>query len=84
MIWGKTTFSRSDTLDPAYEAIFVEFSDRFVAGMDYGGGRPRLAKFREEREKNLRPIRRDRTDEAKHTIAYRNAWKLLTGRDLAP
>lgn len=83
-IWRTTTFSQSDTLEPAYKAIFVAFSDRFVAGMDYGGGRPRLATFWEGRAKNLRLILRDLPDEAKHNIAYRNAWKLLTGRDFAP
>lgn len=81
VIWTKTTFSQSDVLDPAYRAIFVEFSDRFVSGMDYGGGRPPLPKFWEDRAKNLRLILRDLPEEAKHNIAYRNAWKLLTGRD---
>jgi predicted TIM-barrel fold metal-dependent hydrolase len=83
VIWTKTTFSQSDTLDPAYKSIFVDFSDRFVAGMDYGGGRPRLARFWEERVKNLRLILRDLPDEAKHNIAYRNSWKLLTGHEFA-
>ena len=83
-IWTTTGFSQSDKLDPAYKAVFIEFSNRFVAGMDYGGGRPPLAKFWEERAKNLRLILRDLPDEAKHNIAYRNAWKLLTGRDFAP
>lgn len=83
-IWSTTKSSQSSTLDPAFKAIFVDFSDRFVSGMDYGGGRPRFARFWEERAKNLRLIMRDLPDKAKHDIAYRNAWKLLTGRDLAP
>lgn len=83
-IWTTSASSQSSMLDPAYKAIFVEFSDRFVAGMDYGGGRPRLTDFWWKRVENLRLIMRDLPDEAKHNIAYRNAWKLLTGRDFAP
>jgi len=84
VIWTTSALSQSSTLDPAYKAIFVEFSDRFVAGMDYGGGRPRLTDFWRKRVDNLRLILRDLPEEAKHNIAYRNAWKLLTGRDFTP
>ncbi len=80
-IWAKSTLGQSDTLDAEYRAILTDFSDRFVAGMDYGGGRPPLARFWQERAKNLRLIIRDLPPEAQHNIAYRNAWKLLTGRD---
>lgn len=84
VIWTKAGSSQSDTLAPAYRALLVEFNDRFVAGMDYGGGRPLLARFWEERVKNIHLILRDLPDETKHNIAYRNAWKLLTGRDFVP
>ncbi|MFQ5764345.1 MAG: hypothetical protein ACE5GT_05405, partial [Rhodospirillales bacterium] len=69
------------TLVPAYKAILTEFSHRFVAGTDYGVGRRPLPMFLKEKVKNLRLILRDLSDEAKHNIGYRNAWKLLTGRD---
>lgn len=52
--------------------------------MDYGGGRPRLDRFWADRAKTLRLILRDLPDDAKHDIAYRNAWKLLTGRAFQP
>ncbi len=41
-LWKNKT---ENTLDPAYKAIFTDFSDCFVAGMDYGGGRPTLYRF---------------------------------------
>ena len=58
----------------------TEFSHRFVAGTDYGGGRAPLPRFLKDKVKNLRLILRDLPDEAKHNIGYRNAWKLLTGK----
>ncbi|NQU60319.1 MAG: amidohydrolase family protein [Rhodospirillales bacterium] len=80
VIWKTDGGSQSDTLDPAYKAILTDFSDRFVAGTDYGGGRKPLPDFLREKAKNLRLILRGLPDEAKHSIAYRNAWKLLTGK----
>jgi hypothetical protein len=81
VIWQFDGGSQTGTLKPAYKAILAEFSGRFVAGTDYGGGRGSLANFLKMRVKNLRLILRDLPDEAKHNIGYRNAWKLLTGRD---
>ncbi len=64
-----------------YKAILTEFSDRFVVGTDYGGSRDPLPEFLRNRVENVRRIIRDLPDEAKHDIGYRNAWKLLTGKD---
>lgn len=75
---------KKKTLDPDYRAILTDFSDRFVAGMDYGGGRPPLDIFwgsKKNRVGNIRLIIRDLPNKAKHNIAYRNAWKLLTGKE---
>jgi hypothetical protein len=69
------------TLKPEYKAILTDFSTRFVAGTDYGGGRIPLPVFLRVRVDNLRLILRDLPENAKHNIAYRNAWKLLTGKD---
>lgn len=80
-IWEKGMFGQKSNLDPEYKDILNEFSDRFVAGFDYGGGRPPLTKFLPGRVKNIRLITKDLTTEAKHNIGYRNAWKLLTGKD---
>jgi hypothetical protein len=69
-----------DKLKPEYKDILTEFSKRFVAGTDYGNGRPALPGFLRARIANLRLIMRDLPDEAKHNIGYRNAWQLLTGK----
>jgi hypothetical protein len=70
-----------DTLKPEYKALLTDFSDRFVAGFDFGGGRKRLPVFIGERAANIRLIIRDLPEPARHAIAYRNAWKMLTGTD---
>ena len=84
VLWRRDGESQMGKLIPAYKAILTEFSTRFVTGMDYGGGRSPLPEFIEARAKNARLIIRDLPDGARHDIAYRNAWKLLTGRDWKP
>jgi len=80
VIWQAHGNTQKDTLDPAYKAILTEFSGRFVTGMDYGGGRLTLPRFIKERAANARLIVRDLPESAQHDIGYRNAWRLLTGR----
>lgn len=80
VLWESSGSGQRDMLKPEYKVLLSEFSDRFVAGMDYGGGRPPLVQFWEGRVKNLRLILRDLPVEAQHRIAYGNAWRLLTGR----
>lgn len=80
-IWKKNIFGQKSVLDPEYKNILNEFSDRFVTGFDYGGGRPPLAAFLPDRAKNIRLITKDLTTQAKHNIGYRNAWRLLTGKE---
>ncbi|MBT3306142.1 MAG: amidohydrolase family protein, partial [Alphaproteobacteria bacterium] len=80
VIWQGDSSSQTGTLKSEYKDILSEFSDRFVAGTDYGGGRSPLPDFLKKQVKNLRLIMRDLPGEAKHDIGYRNAWKLLTGR----
>jgi len=52
-----------------------------VVGTDYGGGRAPLPDYLNSKVENIRLILRDLPTAAKHDIAYRNAWKLLTGRE---
>ncbi len=80
VIWRDTVAGQKGELKPAYKAILSEFSNRFVAGTDYGGGRAPLPEFLTDRVKNLRLIMAGLPDRAKHDIGYRNAWKLLTGK----
>ena len=82
VIWDEDWRDRQiDTLKPAYKAILTEYSDRFVAGFDYGPGNRNSETFLRKRIKNIRLIMRDLPEEAKHDIGYRTGWKLLTGRD---
>mgnify|MGYP003328489684 FL=1 len=80
VIWESATFGQRDRIKPEYLSIFNDFSDRFVSGMDYGGGGPPLTLFWETRVKNIRLILRDLPEKVQHKIAYQNAWRLLTGK----
>ncbi len=72
--------SQKKTLKPEYKKILIEFSNRFVVGTDYGGGRRPFPEHMKKKVKNVRLIMRDLPIEAKHNIGYRNAWLLLTGK----
>ncbi len=72
--------SQKDRLREDYRAILTDFCDRFVVGLDYGGGRKSLDSYIKEKTKTRRLIMRDLPDGAKHDIEYRNAWLLLTGK----
>jgi predicted TIM-barrel fold metal-dependent hydrolase len=80
VLWEDSLLGQGDRLKPAYKAILTEFSQRFVAGTDYGGGRKPLPAFLTDRVANLRLILSQLPEEARHNIGYRNAWSLLTGR----
>ena len=70
VIWQRDGGSRRGELAPAYKAVLTAFSERFMAGTDYGGGRPPLPRFLRDRLKNLRLIMRDLPDTAKRDIGY--------------
>lgn len=80
VLWQGAPGQQIETLTPEYQAILTDFSDRFVFATDYGGGRPPLSEHMRERHANFMRIIRDLPPEAQQNIAYRNAWKLLTGR----
>lgn len=81
VIWQDDGYgSQLNTLKRKYKTILTKFSNRFVIGLDYGGGRPPLPEYIRKKVKIRRLILRDLPEEAKHNIAYRNAWKLLTGK----
>ena len=69
---------QSSRLAPEYAKLLTDFSDRFVAGFDFGGGRPSLPGFIAQRAANIRRILAGLPESAQHDIAYRNAWRLLT------
>lgn len=80
VIWEGSLLGQSDKLKPAYRAILTEFSDRFVAGTDYGDVPKPLPEFLRDRAENLRRIMKQLPEEAQHNIGYRNAWRLLTNK----
>lgn len=83
-LWRHEDGVQRPRLAPAYKAVMTDFSTRFVAGLDYGGGRPPLPSYIKARAANVRLIVRDLPEDAKHNIGYRNAWRLLTGREWKP
>ncbi len=84
VIWDGPLNDQRDTLSPAYKAILTEFSSRFVAATDYGGGREAWPKFLRAKAENLRRIMQGLPEDAQHNIGYKNAWLLLTGKPWAP
>ncbi len=81
VIWETRFGHQTDTVKPAYREILTKYSDRFVAGFDYGPANRQSERFLRSRIANIRLIIRDLPDAAKHDIGYRTAWRLLTGRD---
>ena len=79
VIWEEGIFGQKSVLKPPYRAIMSKFSNRFVAGLDYGPSNRQSADYFRRRVGNIRLILRDLPEEAKHNIGYRNAWFLLTG-----
>jgi predicted TIM-barrel fold metal-dependent hydrolase len=80
VLWEDSLIGQSDRLKSAYKALLTEYSNRFVVGTDYGGGRKPLPDFLPERVDNLRRILSQLPVEAQHNIGYRNAWLLLTSQ----
>jgi len=65
-------------LEPEWKAVVEEFPDRFVLGSDaaplrFEGGYDRV--FYDHRRIILQSVRKDVAEK----IAYKNAWKLMTG-----
>jgi predicted TIM-barrel fold metal-dependent hydrolase len=80
VLWAATALGQSDTVSPEWRAIFTEFHDRFVFATDFGSGRPPLHGFLRDKVVNFERIVRDLPREVQHAFAYKNAWRLLTGK----
>ena len=81
VIWDGPPGNQQPYLAPAYKALLIEFSGRFVTATDFGGGRKNMFWFIRDKVAQQRLILKDLPDAVQHAIAYRNAWKLLTGED---
>ncbi|MBI2296143.1 MAG: amidohydrolase family protein [Betaproteobacteria bacterium] len=64
-------------LKPEWKALFNEHPERFLAASDIDAGRFR--QFPDIIQRMRRLIFSELTDRALHQIAYRNAWRLITG-----
>jgi predicted TIM-barrel fold metal-dependent hydrolase len=81
VLWEGGEGSQTDTVKAEWRAILTDFSDRFVFATDYVGRPPPLPRFLHKRDTDFNRVVRDLPDSAKHNIAYKNAWKLLTGKE---
>jgi hypothetical protein len=84
VIWDRGSKGQTKRLHPGYRDLLAKFSDRFVVGFDYGKSRRPLSTHLKNRTANIRLILSQLPTESQHNIAYRNAWKLLTGRPWHP
>lgn len=80
VLWADGVEGQTDTVKAEWRAIFTEFHDRFVFATDFGSGRPPLRDFLRRGVANFERIIRDLPREVQHTFAYKNAWRLLTGK----
>jgi len=67
-------------LKPAYRDLLTDFSNRFVAGFDYGPANRNSAEYLRHRIANIRLILSNLPEPARHDIGYRTGWKLLTSK----
>jgi len=81
VLWQSSAGGQIGKLKPEFKSIMTDFSDRFVVGLDYGGGRDALHRFIKEKVSVRRLMIAELPEAAQHNIAYRNAWKLLTGKE---
>lgn len=81
VIWEEVSGSQENTIKADYSKILTEFSDRFVYASDYGTGRKPLPIHLKNKTSNFHNIIKNLPEEAKHNIAYKNAWFLLTGHN---
>jgi predicted TIM-barrel fold metal-dependent hydrolase len=72
---------QNGTLKSEYLELMENYSDRFVAAVDYGSNRSALSNHYTRRVANIEHILRDLSEEAKQNISYKNAWKLITGKE---
>ena len=77
--WVGKPGNQKNKIKEEWKKILVEFSDRFVFATDYGGGRKPLRDHLIKKVNVFNDVIKDLPEEAKHNIAYKNAWYLITG-----
>ena len=81
VLWETKNGRQTTKIDKEWLSLISKFSDRFVFSSDFGGSRGDLRKFLKKKVNTFELIISDLPLEAKHNISYRNAWRLLTGRE---
>lgn len=66
-------------LDPEWKKLFEEFPDRFVIGSDINTGR--FDNYDRVMDTFRSIVFKDLTKAAAEKIAFKNAWKLMTGKE---
>ena len=79
IFWVGKPGNQKNKIKKEWKKILVEFSDRFVFATDYGGGRKPLRDHLIKKVNVFNDVIKDLPEEAKHNIAYKNAWYLITG-----
>ena len=75
--WESVLYSANERLLPDWEQLFNTFPDRFLIGSDINTGR--WDKYDQVIYRFRASVLRVLTPEASEKIAFRNAWRLMTG-----
>jgi hypothetical protein len=81
ILWFHDGDHQQDHVDERWLRVLEAYSDRFVFATDYGGGRQSLPDHLGERVRNFNLLISNLSDQARHNISYKNAWKLIVGED---
>ena len=71
------TLYKDGHLDDRWKAVLEKYPDRFVAASDYRPPIEQMYTNNMQRQRNL--ILAELNEEARHKIAFGNAWRLVTG-----
>ena len=69
----------TSTLKPEWKQVIMDYPDRFVLGSDTNGGR--FGKYDQVINVFRQDILPEMPNDVAEKIAYKNAWKLMTGED---
>jgi hypothetical protein len=77
-LWAYDGEEQIDTMDSDWALFFEKYSDRFVFASDFGSRNREFDDFLENRVYWFHRLTENLSEEARHNISYRNAWKLIT------
>lgn len=77
-LWAYDGEEQIDKMDSDWILFFEKYSDRFVFASDFGSRNRVFDDFLENRVYWFHRLTENLSEEARHNISYRNAWKLIT------